>query len=613
MKLIHRVARLMDLCRPRGRASRAHRSTLAVCACLLALCGFGALLAGPAPALAAASHNQIIGDGSSWAANAVNQWIADVSNQGLQVVYTSTGSAQGRTDFASGTEDFAVSDIGYQGTDPLTGATDSSNRPYVYLPIVAGGTSFPYQIRQGGKLVRNLRLSGTTLAKIFTNQITMWNDAAITSDNNGRQLPAIPIVPVVHSEGSGDTAQFSTYLDTEYPGIWRPFLNQGANLNPGADFTEYWPGGRGSQVSEDGSDNVENFVNAAGSNGAIGYVEYSYPLGQNQPVAKIENGGHYYTLPTQYNVAVALTQANIITDPNSSKYLLQDLTNVYSYTDPRAYPISSYSYAIIPTSATDARMTTAKRQTVVDYLDYSICGGQKELGPIGYSSLPLNLVQAGFNQIGKLQVADPAVDVSQTNPQDCNNPTFDPQNPGSNKLAEIAPQPPACDQENQGPCDSSGSVASTETLTGNSGSSNPSPGPSTPGGGPSTSNGGGGSGGAASSGPSSSGHGTTAAGGSSLASGKTSTGSGGVASQTASGGGTQAGLQSGPTADQSDQGPGPVPTVTNLADGPPSPEPFRWVGAGALLVPLSLVLLLAALVGPPLLTWILDRPRDEGP
>ena len=99
------------------------------------------------PALAGASHALIQGSGSSWSANAVNQWIADVHVYGYPVVYTAVGSAQGRKDFAYKTTDYAVSDIGYQGLDPVTGDTDTSlGRAFAYLPIVAGGTSFPYHV-----------------------------------------------------------------------------------------------------------------------------------------------------------------------------------------------------------------------------------------------------------------------------------------------------------------------------------------------------------------------------------------------------------------------------------------------------------------------------------
>src|ERR1700712_2442712 len=83
---------------------------------LLVALGLSAL-----PADAAASHQLIEGSGSSWATNALNVWIAGVTANGLKVVFTSTGSATGRKDFGNATTDFAVSDIGYQGTDSQTG------------------------------------------------------------------------------------------------------------------------------------------------------------------------------------------------------------------------------------------------------------------------------------------------------------------------------------------------------------------------------------------------------------------------------------------------------------------------------------------------------------
>ena len=418
-----------------------------------------------------AAHAQITGSGSSWSANAVNQWIADVTQSGLQVVFTSTGSAQGRKDFTNVTTDFAVSDIGYQGVDKVTQDSDSncrvqndptSCRDFVYLPIVAGGTAFPYQLKVAGKLVRNLRLSGETLAKIFTNQITNWNDPAITRDMNGKAFPSIPIIAVVHSEGSGSTAQFTRYLNKQYPSIWQPFLGQ-------AGSTEYFPR-KGQMIAQNGSDGVINFLTSAAANGAIGYDEYSYALAKNYPVIKLKNAAGYYTLPTQYNVAVALTQAQINQDKASKDYLLQNLDKVYAYTDKRTYPLSSYSYMIIPTSKTDSRMTTAKRQTLADYIGYSICQGQAEMGPIGYSPLPINLVQASFDQVSKLRAADAGVDLTSRNVTSCNNPTFVKGQPTRNYLAEIAPQPPVCDSASAGPC----------TGTGDAGTKNPTPGSSKP-------------------------------------------------------------------------------------------------------------------------------------
>ena len=228
-------------------------------------------------------HALIQGSGSSWAANAVNQWIADVHANGLQVVFTSNGSAQGRKDFANKITDFAVSDIGFQGTDPATGQDDTSKgRGYAYLPIVAGGTALPYHIEVGGQLVRNLRLSGQTIAKIFTQQITNWNDPAITADNNGHALPSIPIIPV--------SALGRLRVDLPVHPLPRQAVPEhlGA-VRVGLGATEYFPAPSGSAVAENGSDGIMNFISSGAANGAIGYDEYSYALGKNYPVAKVLN------------------------------------------------------------------------------------------------------------------------------------------------------------------------------------------------------------------------------------------------------------------------------------------------------------------------------------
>jgi phosphate transport system substrate-binding protein len=428
---------------------------------------------------------QINGSGSSWAFKAIETWIHNVqASEGLQVVFTDTGSAAGRSDFRNYTNDFAVSDIGFQGADPLNGSNDSACqnistvppskcRPYVYLPIVAGGTSFPYQIRVGGKLVDSLRLSGETLAKIFTSHITNWNDPAIRNDNNGHfylagggevsSLPSTTIVPVVHSEGSGSTAQFTTYLDTQFASLWRPFAKVPANeLNaaPGKDFTEYWPQAPG-QRAQSGSDGVMNFLTSAAGNGSIGFDEYAYPKGltcpgcgvTGWPTALLENQAGYFTAPTQYNVAVALTKAKINMIKTSPNYLLQQLSGVYNNADKRAYAMSSYSYMIIPTSSTDQTMSTPKRQALAEYITWDVCGGQAEMGRAGYSPLPINLAQASFQQMDKLHTADKNVQIKQLNiATSCNNPTFWAGHPDGNFLAKIAPQPPGCDKSGQGPC-----------------------------------------------------------------------------------------------------------------------------------------------------------------
>ena len=391
-----------------------------------------------------AAYAQIEGSGSTWSEVIVQQWISDVDALGMKVTYNGGGSSQGRKNFAQNVTDFGISEIPYPGTDEFGNADNSNGREFAYLPIVAGGTAFTYQLKIGNELVRNLRLSGETLTRIFTGDITDWSDEAITADNNGRAFPKLAITPVVRSDGSGTTAQLTTWMDAEYPDVWRPYFGR-------SGYTSYYPR-QGRMLAQSGSDQVMNTISGFAGNGTIGYVEYAYPLNKDYPVVKVLNDGGYYVEPTQYNVAVALTKARINEDKASQLYLTQILDGVYNATDPRAYPLSSYSYIIIPTGASDQRMSTAKRQTLGDFMYYSLCEGQAKAGPYGYSPLPLNLVQAGFTQLAKLKDADPAVDITNRDVTRCNNPTFVAGNLKENRLAQIAPQPAECDKDGEGPC-----------------------------------------------------------------------------------------------------------------------------------------------------------------
>jgi phosphate transport system substrate-binding protein len=420
------------------------------------------LLAVPSTANARDDRYQLIeGTGSTWSQNAINQWIADVSSVGIQVAYGGGGSSKGRRDFGEGTVDFAVTEIPFQGRDPRTGQSDTANgRDFAYMPVVAGGTSFMYHLEVGGKLYTGLRLSGETVSKIFTGQITSWDDPAITRDNNGFKLPATKITPVIRSDGSGTSAQFTAWMDNQYPSLWRPFCDC-------SGLTSYYPIKDGF-VAKDGSVGVAGYVSASYGNGSIGYVEYSYALNDNYPVAKVLNRAGYYVEPTAYNVAVALTQARINNDRNNpNTYLTQILDGVYTYDDPRTYPLSSYSYMIIPTGKDDPRMNDPKARTLGDFAYYFLCEGQQEAAPLGYSPLPLNLVKAGFAQVKKI----PGADTTGKDPSTCNNPTFDPRDPTKNVLAETAPMPPECDKVGEGPC----GIASAPTTA-----------PGTSGGGPTT-------------------------------------------------------------------------------------------------------------------------------
>lgn len=442
---------------PRVRASRLHRRLALPLAAVLAAAGLGLI----APTTASAQQQgyvPISGAGSTWSQNALDQWRRNVNKNGLRVNYQGTGSSDGRNQFRNGTVDYAVSEIPYGLSDG--GVIDTPpGRKYAYMPIVAGGTSFMYNLKIAGKRVTNLRLSGPVIAKLFTGQITRWDDPAVKADNPGLALPARRVVPVVRSDGSGTTAQFSAWLAARQGGTWDGYCRQAGRQTP-CGTTSNFPvvAGKGF-VAQSGSLGVSGYVAQNQSEGAITYVEYSYALNSGFPVAKVLNDAGYYVEPTPQNVAVGLLGARINSDAGSSQYLTSILTGVYANKDPRSYQLSSYSYMVLPTTA-EGTFNTQKGRTLGDFAYYFLCEGQQQAPALGYSPLPINLVQGGLSQVRKI----PGVDAQNVDIARCNNPTFS--KSGANTLAKNAPQPPGCDKVGAPQCGTgTGGAKRTSTAT----------------------------------------------------------------------------------------------------------------------------------------------------
>ena len=389
----------------------------------------------PAAARPAHADASINGAGSTWVQIALQQWAADVARQGLAVNFQGVGSTSGRVFFYQDQVDFAASEIPF--TAAYTDATGTvatneialaSHRPYAYLPDVAGGTSFMYNIQVNGSRVTNLHLSATTLAKIFTGITTNWNDAAIAADNPSLHLPDLPIRPVVRSDGSGTTAQFTAYMASQTPDLWNAFcVKNGYHQNP-CPSVSLWPDLNATQ--QQFSDGVADFVAAPYNNGAITYVEYGYAKQRGFPVASMLNKAGYYTQPTPNAVAIALQGAKLNAD------LTQNLSGVYTFADARAYPVSSYSYMIVPTT-TAPPFNADKGKTLSKFILYIACAGQQEAALLGYSPLPKNLVQDVFDVVKKIpgHVDPPPIN-------QCDNPTIT-----GNFVTNNAPPPPPGDKQ----------------------------------------------------------------------------------------------------------------------------------------------------------------------
>ncbi|MFI5793319.1 phosphate ABC transporter substrate-binding protein PstS [Streptomyces sp. NPDC051677] len=561
----------------RPRATRVYQASALVVALVCAL------LALHPPGAFAAGHVKISGSGSTWSANAIEQWRRNVRQQGMTVNYSSVGSTVGRTQFANGTSDFGVSEIPYGLTE--FGATDTPpQRKYAYMPIVAGGTSFMYNLKIGGQRVTNLRLSGDVLSKIFTGKLTMWNAAEIKADNPKLALPARRIVPVVRSDGSGTTAQFTLWMSKQHSSQWNDYCRRAGKPTP-CGLTSYFPNIPGSGfVAQSGSLGVAGYTKQPQAEGAITYVEYSYARNAGFPVVKVLNDSGYYVEPTASSVAVALTKAKINNDPRSANYLTQNLDEVYTYGDRRTYPLSSYSYMIIPTKE-EMGFTKAKGATLSAFSNYFLCEGQQQADRLGYSPLPINLVRAAMEQVRKI----PGAETDNININKCNNPTFS--GDGTNLLAKNAAFPQACDKKGADQC-----------VTGTGGAKTPTT---------SSGSGGAGSGGAGATGGTGSTGGAGATGGS----------MGGTAGATGGGattGGATAGT-SGTTGGAVDPDTGEVlggaggAGDTSVAATPVSLASGDALGLRTALMALSAVLLVGVVVGPPLIGRLMtNRSRRNG-
>ncbi|MFD4510758.1 phosphate ABC transporter substrate-binding protein PstS [Streptomyces sp. NPDC058457] len=546
-----------------------------------------ALLAVQPPPAAAASYAKITGSGSTWSSNAVQQWVRNVkANYGMTVNFTANGSSQGREQFKNNTVDFAVSEIPYGLKEQ--GVTDTPpSRGYAYMPIVAGGTAFMYNLKINGKMVTNLRLSGDVVTRIFTGKITRWNDPAIAADNPGLNMPARAIVPVVRSDGSGTSAQFTMWMSKEYGSLWADYCSRTGRGSGNCGMTSNYPLLSGStMIAKSGSLGVSGHVRQPSGEGAITYVEYSYAKNTGFPVAKVLNKDGYYVEPTAASVAVALTKAEINENEASVNYLTQILDGVYTNADARTYPLSSYSYMILPTKV-ESGFTAAKGNSLGTFGRYFLCDGQQQADDLGYSPLPKNLVQAGFDQLRKV----PGAPTGSIDIDNCRNPTF---SGGVNTLIKNAPYPKSCDKKGPTQC--------TTGTAGAAGTDTPVKQGAT---------GGSSSGGSGSSAGGSSTGGSSATGGSGT--GGTDTNGDGTPDAGASAVGGTSGATVDPDTGEVVSGDGTGSGDTNVAANPVALASDNSLGMRGALMALSAVLLVAVVVGPPLTARLLaGRSRRKG-
>lgn len=320
-------------------------------------------------ALGAAQAQKITGAGATFPYPIYSKWFSEYSSahQGVEINYQSIGSGGGIQQVTKGTVDFGASDM------PMTDAALSASPiKLVHIPTVLGAVVPIFNVPN----VADVKFSGEVLADIYLGKITNWNDAKIAKDNAGAKLPDQKIIVVHRAEGSGTTFIWSDYL-SKVSKEWMDGPGKGSALN--------WPTG----VAGKGNEGVAGLVRQMP--GAIGYVELIYALQNKIDFGSVKNASGSFVKASIEGVTEAA--AGIKQMPADYRISITNAPGA------NAYPISSFTYLLIPTSGSDA----TKRKVLKDLLSWMIKSGEGEVSQLSYAPLPSALQEKVLNTVYALQ------------------------------------------------------------------------------------------------------------------------------------------------------------------------------------------------------------------
>ena len=318
-----------------------------------------------------AGSANLIGSGSTFQLTFDQAAIAGFqsANPSVTITYGGGGSGKGKTDLQTKSVDFA-------GTDSLPKPGDLSSYQggkVLYFPTVAAPITVSYNV----KGVTGLKLSDSTLAKIFATKITKWDDPAIKADNPGTNLPSTTITVVHRADGSGTTSNFTKFLAAADPTDWT--LGSGDTVN--------W-----ASSTQAGTGNPGVAQTVSKTDGAIGYVDLADATAAKLTTASIKNKAGKFVAPTLAGASAAVASTTVAAD------LSYDPINA---SGAASYPITSPTWIIAYQKQTDHAKGTALKA----FLQYIYAAGQGLAPQSGYAALPQAVVQKAALQIASLQIA----------------------------------------------------------------------------------------------------------------------------------------------------------------------------------------------------------------
>jgi phosphate transport system substrate-binding protein len=304
----------------------------------------------------------LLSSGSTAQQNAMELWIKNYMQacQGSQINYKGVGSGAGIQDFLQGNTAWAGSDSPLKDDEVAKSKSVCKGGQGIDLPMVGGPIAIMYNLPG----VDNLVLDAPTLAKLFNNKITKWNDQAIAKLNPGVTLPDLAVQAFHRSDDSGTTDNFTKYLIATAPGDF-PYTGGKA-----------WQAKGGQAAS--GTSGVTAQVKQI--KGGITYGELSYATSSKLSTVKIATGASAPVEATTDNASKAIAAASQVGTGS-------DLALQFDYKTKAegAYPITLVTYEIACDKGNKADSLAAMKS----FLTY-ISGeeGQGLLAAQGYAPLP---------------------------------------------------------------------------------------------------------------------------------------------------------------------------------------------------------------------------------
>jgi phosphate transport system substrate-binding protein len=287
----------------------------------------------------------------------------------VQINYQSIGSGGGIRQLLAGTVDFGASD-GPMSDDQLKEAKFK----ILHFPTVLGAVIPIYNV---AGVSGELNFTQKAIAGIYLGTITKWNDPEIAGANSGVNLPAADIVVVHRADGSGTSYIFTDFL-AKASDDWKNKVGKGTSVQ--------WPVGLGGK----GNEGVSGLVKQ--TPGSIGYVELIYAVQNGITFGKVQNASGKFVKADLAGVTAAAAAA--------AKDMPDDFrVSITNQSGPTVYPISSFTWLLIPAQISDA----AKRDAIKGFLKWMLTDGQGYNEGLAYARLPKPVIEKELKAISLIQ------------------------------------------------------------------------------------------------------------------------------------------------------------------------------------------------------------------